>query len=66
MADLKAAAKDKPAGKHEDADDEAADDDARVATYDNGIELIKDHVNQPEWEDMERLAAGLLKAMGSP
>ena len=41
MADLKAAAKDKPAGKHEDADDEAADDDARAATYDNGIELTR-------------------------
>ena len=46
------------------ADDEAADDDARAATYDNGIELIKDRVNQLEWEDMERLVAGLLKAMG--
>ena len=64
MADLRAAAKDKPAAEHDDAEDEAADDDARAATYDNGIELIKDRVNQLEWEDMERLVAGLLKAMG--
>ena len=45
-------------------DDESSDDDARAATYDNGIELIKDRVNQLEWEDMERLVAGLLNAMG--
>ena len=64
LADLRAAAKDKPAAEHDDAEDEAADDDARAATYDNGIELIKDRVNQLEWEDMERLVAGLLKAMG--
>ena len=63
MADLKAAAKDKPAAVH-DADDEAADADALAATYDNGIELIKDRVNQLAWEDMERLVAGMLNAMG--
>ena len=46
----------------EDASDD--NEDARAATYDNGIELIKDRVNQLDWEDMERLVAGLLKAMG--
>lgn len=40
------------------------DEEIRAATYDNGIELIKDRVNQLDWEDMERLVAGLLKAMG--
>ena len=45
-------------------DDTAADDEAGTATYDNGIELIKDRVNQLEWEDMERLVACMLKAMG--
>ena len=45
-------------------DDTAADDEASTATYDNGIELIKDRVNQLEWEDMERLVACMLKAMG--
>jgi restriction system protein len=64
MADLRAAVKNKPAVKHDDGDDETSDDDARAATYDNGIELIKDRMNQLEWEDMERLVAGLLKAMG--
>lgn len=50
----------------EAAGEDASDDneDARAATYDNGIELIKDRVNQLDWEDMERLVAGLLKAMG--
>ena len=50
----------------ETAGEDASDDneDARAATYDNGIELIKDRVNQLDWEDMERLVAGLLKAMG--
>ena len=43
---------------------EAASEEARYATYDNGIELIKDRVNQLDWEDMERLVAGLLNAMG--
>ena len=48
-----------------DADDDAANDEETLAaTYDNGIELIKDRVNQLDWEDMERLVAGMLKAMG--
>lgn len=49
-------------GQAKDASDD--NEDARAATYDNGIELIKDRVNQLDWEDMERLVAGLLKAMG--
>ncbi len=62
-ADLRAAAKNKPSASTEATDDESSDD-ARAATYDNGIELIKDRVSQLGWEDMERLVAGLLKAMG--
>ena len=46
------------------ADDDANDEETLAATYDNGIELIKDRVNQLDWEDMERLVAGMLKAMG--
>ena len=42
----------------------ADDEEARYATYDDGIERIKDRVNALDWEDMERLVAGLLKAMG--
>ncbi len=41
-----------------------AEMDELTATYDNGIELIKDRVSQLGWEDMERLVAGMLKAMG--
>lgn len=46
------------------SDDSSSDDEALAATYDNGIELIKDRVSQLGWEDMERLVAGVLKAMG--
>ena len=41
-----------------------AETDEITATYDNGIELIKDRMSQLGWEDMERLVAGMLKAMG--
>ncbi len=69
MADLEAAASQKqpPACTelpHDCVDDSSSDDEALAATYDNGIELIKDRVNQLGWEDMERLVAGLLRAMG--
>ncbi len=66
MSDLEAAGS-KPTyiSSSADADDSAANDEETLAaTYDNGIELIKDRVNQLDWEDMERLVAGLLKAMG--
>ena len=66
MSDLEAADS-KPAcnDSSADADDNAANDEETLAaTYDNGIELIKDRVNQLDWEDMERLVAGMLKAMG--
>ena len=68
MVDLMNAAKDKSAVLSNDSaiDDSNAtnDEETLAATYDNGIELIKDRVNQLDWEDMERLVAGLLKAMG--
>ena len=65
MADLDAAAGKKSAPTPEASEDDAAnDEESLAATYDNGIELIKDRVNQLDWEDMERLVAGLLKAMG--
>lgn len=64
VADLKSASKSETSSQPDETEDDAADDDARAATYDNGIELIKDRVDQVGWEDMERLVAGLLKAMG--
>ena len=64
VADLKSASKSETSSQPDETEDDAADDDARAATYDNGIELIKDRVNQVGWEDMERLVADLLKAMG--
>lgn len=68
MADPMNAAKDKSVVPSNDSaiDDNNAtnDEETLAATYDNGIELIKDRVNQLDWEDMERLVAGLLKAMG--
>lgn len=65
MADLRAAVNGKPSPTANPASGESSDDEESLAaTYDNGIELIKDRVNQLDWEDMERLVAGLLKAMG--
>ena len=49
---------------HDCTENSSSDDEALAATYDNGIELIKDRVSQLSWEDMERLVAGMLKAMG--
>lgn len=40
------------------------DEEARFATYDDGIERIKDHVLALGWEDMQLLVAGLLRALG--
>lgn len=68
MADLTNAARDKSVVASNDPaiddNDATNDEETLAATYDNGIELIKDRVNQLDWEDMERLLAGLLKAMG--
>ena len=66
MADLEAAASKKPQQVAEESDDDTLTDneEVRTATYDNGIEFIKDRVNQLDWEDMECLVAGLLEAMG--
>lgn len=65
MAELHAAALGKPTQSPSVTDDDSTDDEESLAaTYDNGIELIKDRVIQLDWEDMERLVAGLLKAMG--
>ncbi len=68
MADLIAAA-DAGSASPDDtadnlADDSSSDDETLDATFDNGIELIKDRVTRLDWEDMERLVAGMLKAMG--
>lgn len=68
MADLTNAARDKSVVASNDPaiddNDATNDEETLAATYDNGIEPIKDRVNQLDWEDMERLVAGLLKAMG--
>lgn len=44
--------------------DSADDEEARFATYDDGIERIKDRALPLIWEDMEQFAAGLLRTMG--
>lgn len=43
---------------------DADDDEARFATYDDGIERIKDRALSLNWEEMEQLVAGLLRSMG--
>lgn len=50
-------------GEDADSEDESATE-ARVATAEDGIERIKDRILQLEWDDVELLAAGALRAMG--
>ncbi|MGO5239579.1 hypothetical protein ACTQ1Z_01395 [Parolsenella sp. LCP21S3_E11] len=65
MADLRTAALRNPAQTLNVTDDDSTDDEESLAaTYDNGIEFIKDRVIQLDWEDMKRLVAGLFKSMG--
>lgn len=47
-------------------DDGSAEDaaESRDVTAEEGVERIKDRILALEWNDMERLAAGLLRAMG--
>lgn len=42
----------------------ADDDEARFATFDDGIERIKDRALSLGWDEMEQLVAGLLRSMG--
>lgn len=42
----------------------ADDDEARFATYDDGIERIKDRTLSLSWDEMEQLVAGVLRSMG--
>ena len=46
------------------ADDAGAAEEARYATYDDGVERIKDRVLSLSWDEMEQLVAGLLRSMG--
>ena len=66
MADIEKAASSLSDGALPDTDSPEADndEDARYATYDDGIERIKDRVNALSWQDMEQLTAGLLRSMG--
>ncbi len=62
MADVLRAAALPPAADEEPAPSD--DEEARATTYNDGVERIKDRVNQLDWEEMEQLVAGLLRAMG--
>ncbi len=53
-----------PAAPSADDEDEGTDEEVRYATFDNGIERIKDRILTVDPDDMERLVAGLLRAMG--
>ena len=44
--------------------DDTTDEEARSASYEDGIERIKDRVLALGWEQVEQLTAGLLRAMG--
>lgn len=65
MADLNRAATLKATAPTPSPDEESpADDEARYATYDDGIERIKDRALSLGWDEMEQLVAGLLRSMG--
>lgn len=65
MADIQRAAAQPEATTGSEVDADSSDDEeARTATYDDGIERIKDRVLALDWEDMEQLVSGLLRAMG--
>lgn len=65
MADLNRAATLKATAPAPSPDEESpADDEARYATYDDGIERIKDRALSLGWDEMEQLVAGLLRSMG--
>jgi restriction system protein len=61
--DVLAASKGKPAPAVEaEAEEAVADPLADIESQ--ALERIKDRVNQLDWEDMQRLVAGILRAMG--
>lgn len=66
MADLGRAVDEKhsAAKATQAADAEDSDEDARYATFDNGIERIKDKILTVDPDDMEQLVAGLQRTMG--
>ncbi|MDQ2188219.1 restriction endonuclease [Alcaligenaceae bacterium A4P071] len=62
-AEVLAALKGKPApAAEEDAEDVIADPLANIESQ--ALERIKDRVNELEWDDMQQLVAGILRAMG--
>lgn len=46
------------------AEPSSGDDEMRVITEDEGIERIKDRILSLDWDDLELLVAGMLRAMG--
>lgn len=68
MGDLQSAANKHPTHALPVSTDETPEDendeDARYATYDDGIERIKDRVLALDWDSMQQLTAGLLRSIG--
>lgn len=66
LADLERATQTQPVPETSapEEDVSGSDEEARYATYDDGIERIKDRVLALGWDDMELMVAGLLRAMG--
>lgn len=46
------------------ADDMTDDEEIRMVTEEEALEKIKDRIHALDWDDMERLVAGMLRAMG--
>ncbi|RSX56260.1 restriction endonuclease [Bifidobacterium samirii] len=64
---LKELESEQPVADSESRDGDDSDEamtDAIFASYDDGIERIKDRIRELGWADMELLTAGLLRALG--
>lgn len=51
-------------GKPEEISEETEEENLKEDMVSRANELIKDHIIKLDWEDMERLVAGILRAMG--
>lgn len=64
LAELKNATTSSPSLNNGENEDDESVSESREATAEDGIERIKDRVLQLEWDNVELLAAGVLRSMG--
>lgn len=64
LTELKNATMDSSSPDNDNSEDDESVAESREATAEDGIERIKDRVLKLEWDDVELLAAGVLRSMG--